>query len=203
MASAIVATTGADQPAASDSSATVSTFAALQDAVTAAAATSGGGTVILGANVIAGANQRLDVPVGQPVTLDLNGFNLTVTDPAQTQAAIHLRIGASLTINDPDGPGTVTAATVGNGFAAAIGGDVGENGGAVTINSGSVNATAIQGAGIGGGYGRLAKPGGTGATVTVNGGVVNATSMGGGAGIGGGSGRLAEKAVSSPSPEGW
>lgn len=185
-AMSITASADAGPSAVGDASSTVGTFAALQDAVTAAATT--GGTVTLGASVTAAYGQRLDVPIGQPVTLDLNGFNLTVTGPIQTQAAIHVRIGASLTITDPDGPGTVTTATVGNGVAAAIGGDVGENGGAIIIDSGSVNATAVQGAGIGGGYGGLAKPGGMGATVTVNGGVVNATSTDGGAGIGGGAG---------------
>jgi hypothetical protein len=187
--SAAAAATSTDlAPASPAADAPVGTFAALQAAVTAATTTSDGGVVTLGASVTADSGQRLDVPIGQPVTLDLNGFSLTITDPVQTQAAIHVRIGASLTITDPSSTGTVTAATTENGFGAAIGGDVGENGGAVIINSGSVNATAIHGAGIGGGYGGLAKPGGTGATVTVNGGVVNATSTGGGAGIGGGSG---------------
>ncbi len=168
--------------------AAVNTFADLQAAVTTAASTSGGATVTLGASVSAGAGQRLNVPIGQPVTLDLNGFALTITDPIQTQAAIHARIGASLTVTDSIGSGTITATTIGNGFGAAIGGDVGENGGAITVDSGTVNATAVQGAGIGGGYGGMTNPGGIGATVTINGGTVDAKSLDGGAGIGGGSG---------------
>ncbi|MFW5650044.1 MAG: leucine-rich repeat domain-containing protein [Acetivibrio ethanolgignens] len=75
---------------------------------------------------------------------------------------------------------------------AAIGGNssisaakAGEDGGAITINGGFVDARSERGVGIGGGFGW--KNGGAGGTITINGGLVNASS-GYGAGIGGGNG---------------
>ncbi len=179
-----VAVTLPATPASAASS--VTTFAELQAAVTAAAPA--GGTVVLGANITAGAGERLDVPIGQPVVLDLAGFTLTIGDPIQTNAAIHLIINSTLEVTDSVGTGILVAGTREDGWGAGIGGDLAENGGVLIVQSGTVMATSYLGAGIGGGYGGESTNGGIGATVTVNGGSVTATGLSGGAGIGGGSG---------------
>ncbi|MGN0962333.1 MAG: S-layer homology domain-containing protein [Clostridia bacterium] len=80
--------------------------------------------------------------------------------------------------------GKLTAGT-GTSSEAAIGGGYAGNGGVLTINGGTVTATASNGAGIGGGGGGETVIGGYGGTITINGGIVTATSETG-AGIGGG-----------------
>ena len=67
--------------------------------------------------------------------------------------------------NAPEDPDKET-----NWGCAGIGGNIGENGGIVTITGGNVNATGgVWGAAIGGG-----KKGGNGGTITISGGMVNA-----------------------------
>ena len=96
-----------------------------------------------------------------------DGTELTVTNGST---------GSLDTIGGSDGAGVGGA----GGGGAGIGGGSGANGGAITINGGTVSATGVGGAGIGGGSG-----GGDGGAITINGGTVSATG-GGGAGIGGG-----------------
>lgn len=139
-----------------------------------------GGTVTLCQTITADPGEHLTIGT-TPVTLDLNGFDLTVTDPGTFNAAIAVTSGHTLTITDTSTgtPGTLTAT---GGFnAAGIGGGNEADGGAVTINGGTVAATGgYDGAGIGGGN----KAGG--GAVTISGGTVTATGGDGGAGIGGG-----------------
>jgi LPXTG-motif cell wall-anchored protein len=144
-----------------------------------------GGTVTLCTNITASSGQYLAVG-STPVTLDLNGFDLTITDPGSDSAAIDVTSGHTLSITDTStgAPGTLTA--TGGQFGAGIGGgSSGADGGTLTIQgSATVRATGgFGGAGIGGG------DDGNGGTVTVQG---NATVTAAGgfqaAGIGGGLG---------------
>ena len=89
----------------------------------------------------------------------------------------------SLTIYGQSGGTGTLVATASNG--AGIGGSDGEKGGTIIINGGTVNATGGSGgAGIGGGSGYWGN--GSSGTIIINGGTVNATGVRGGAGIGGG-----------------
>ena len=117
--------------------------------------------------------------------------HLILKDGAELAADAGIRItpGNSLTLwaqSDGDGMGALTA--VGSTkFNAGIGGDESLSAGTVTINGGRVNASANQGAGIGGGGANNAEAtAGTGGTVTIRGGMVSASSTFGSA-IGGGS----------------
>ncbi|GHT44321.1 hypothetical protein FACS189438_2750 [Bacteroidia bacterium] len=103
--------------------------------------------------------------------------DFTVTDGIQVGGTNQLTIyGQSTGTNT----GKLTANNTSND--AGIGGnDYGDgDGGTITINGGTVTATSINGAGIGGGSG------GSGGTIAINGGTVKATGGGSGAGIGGG-----------------
>ena len=105
--------------------------------------------------------------------------NCTLT----VSGGIQVALGNSLTIYGQsvgETAGTLVAQTGISGDA-GIGGNQYENGGAVTIHGGMVNAGSSNGAGIGGG-----QVNGDGGTVTIYGGTVNASSSGS-AGIGGGS----------------
>ena len=96
---------------------------------------------------------------------------------------INVAEGNSLTIYGQsvgETAGTLVAQTGISGNA-GIGGNQYENGGAVTIHGGMVNAGSSNGAGIGGGY-----VDGNGGKVCIYGGTVNASSSGSGAGIGSG-----------------
>ncbi len=167
----------------------ITTWSDLQNAFSA------GGTVQLGASIAAPSGGGLDVGA-TPVTLDLNGFDLTITQPASNTPAITVPSGDSLTIEDTSAgtPGTLTA--TGAGYASGIG--EGLNGGAcgsVTIDGGAVSVTgstgaagAGGGAGIGGGPSNTSDPGGAGCAITIDGGTVTGTGVNGGAGIGGGFG---------------
>ncbi|GHV47228.1 hypothetical protein FACS1894181_00250 [Bacteroidia bacterium] len=131
--------------------------------------------------------------------------DFTVTDGIQVGGTNKLTIyGQSTGTNT----GKLTANNTSND--AGIGGnDYGDgDGGTITINGGTVTATSINGAGIGGGFngdgGTIAINGGTvtaksssgagigggdggsGGTITINGGTVEATGKEGGAGIGSG-----------------
>lgn len=134
-----------------------------------------GDTVVLGADITAPANQNLAVDAGESITLDLGGYALTVTDPNNSSAAIHVPGTADLTIA-ASGGGILTA--TGGGDGAGIGGGSGTHGGSVTITGGTINATGgARGSGIGGGFNS------TGGPVTITGGTVTATGGGDHAGI--------------------
>jgi hypothetical protein len=153
---------------------TVETWVELTDA---AAVTTN--VVVLGADITApSAGDRLVISAATDITIDLNGYTLSITDPGVLGAAVHVPVGATLTINATGG-GTLNATAGGSG--AGIGGDYEGSAGTVTINGGTIAATGQGGgAGIGGGED------GNGGTVTVNAGTVTATGSFDGAGIGGG-----------------
>lgn len=172
--------------AAAGAAAAASTFAELQ----ADFDSPGGGTVVLAADVSA-TGTPLRLRSGAPVTLDLHGHLLSITDPGDDNAAIDVGPGRSLTITDLDDPAARGHLTADGGTAAAgIGSSAvvtvvnglpntqAPTPGAITINGGEVTATGGA-AGIGGGLGAGA------GVITISGGVVNATG-GGGAGIGAG-----------------
>ena len=128
-----------------------------------------------------------NVTIGQRVTVT-GDVHLILADNASltVNGGIGVNESNSLTIyaqsTDENSMGKLTAQSFVNDNA-AIGGGTHEAGGTITINGGSVKATATNGrygAGIGGGNS------GAGGTVTINGG--NVTANGGiyGAGIGGG-----------------
>ncbi|MBH0099426.1 InlB B-repeat-containing protein [Salinibacterium sp. NSLL150] len=140
---------------------------------------SDGGTVKLIADIVAPAGRSITVKPGESITLDLNGHDLTVNnDVPDSLAAIEVPSTSTLTIVAPGG-GTLTV--TGGRYSAGIGGNEGNAGGSVIVNSGTITAQGGRfGAGIGGG------DGGDGGTTTVNGGTITATGGYHGAGIGGG-----------------
>ena len=118
---------------------------------------------------------------GATVNLTLDGENTLIS--GTNCAGLQVSNGASLVITE-NRNGSLNA--TGGIFGAGIGGGNGGSGGTITINSGTVNATAVGspsdnvgGAGIGGGVG------GAGGKITITGGTVIATGGGNGAGIGG------------------
>jgi hypothetical protein len=123
---------------------------------------------------------------GANVTLNLQGASSLMA--GGSFPGILAPAGTTLAIN---GPGSVTAN--GGSGAAGIGGggNIGNHdGGAITLNSGTTEATgSAGGAGIGGGS--L----GSGGVIVIHGGTVRATGNGGGAGIGGGFGGVNGSAI--------
>ena len=115
------------------------------------------------------------IHVSGSVTLILNdGYTLTASN------GICVNENNSLTIN-ANGEGTGILEATGIPVFAGIGGDLYCISGTITINGGTVNASAESGAaGIGGGSE------GSGGTITINGGTVNASAKTSGSGIGGG-----------------
>lgn len=184
---------------------TPSTYATLQSDFTSRAS---GSVICLGANLTGNAS-ALDVPAGNTLTLNLNGFALTITSPAG-QAAIGVPPTSTLTIDGPSDPNapmlTVTGGPNSGASSAAgagIGGDGGQSsgrieiaGGRISATGGSTNGEPGSGAGIGGGGGGASGSVGTYANVLISGGEVSATggaasgtnrtNGGSGAGIGGG-----------------
>lgn len=145
-----------------------------------------GGTVCVGANITQNSD-HLSAPIAGSVTLDLNGYNLSITAD-KTDVAAYAAIqttGSNVTIQDSN-PGSNSLTAIGATISVAdyfggagIGGSSGETQGTLSILSGTINASADAGAGIGGGYR------GDGGTINILGGTVNAVSVSG-AGIGGG-----------------
>ena len=90
-------------------------------------------TVALGAAITAPANDNLAVPSGCALTLDLAGYDLSITDVGSGEAGIAVPTGASLVIEDTSAAGTLTATgnngggNTGFGGGAGIGGN--DNGG--------------------------------------------------------------------------
>ncbi|WP_191089849.1 Ig-like domain repeat protein, partial [Nesterenkonia ebinurensis] len=158
-----------------------------QDAVT-EVCDNGVGEVTLEGTITADDGENLALTVGCDLTLDLNGFDLTVENPGEDNPAIHVPGGwgeedddAHLRITDTSEDGNGTLAATGGEYAAAIGGSDRGNGGDVTISGGVVEAlVGHHAAAIGGGRG------GDGGTVKIHGGEVTAVSVWEGAGIGGG-----------------
>jgi hypothetical protein len=161
-------------------------------------AISAGGTVQLTADITAPSGDNLVIG-STAVTLDLNGFSLSITSPSSYNAAVEVPDGDALTIEDTSSatPGRLTA--TGGVLGAGIGGSLpasdGETAGSITIDGGTVDATGgVAAPGIGGAAG--SGTGGSGGSLTIAGGDVTATSgengapaIGGGAGnFGGGSG---------------
>lgn len=181
--------------------------------LTAAVGTGSGSTLVYLTASVTETGQSLSIPSGRSLTLDLCGFDLSISDPGTAAAAIDLPPSAGLTVEDTSttvvadqGALTVTGGdgsnvpigSVNSGGAAigGAGGNTGSDGGSVRIDGGRVSAqggAAVGsdggGAGIGGGGG--AAGAGTGAAVTISGGSVeaaggNAVAGRGGAGIGAG-----------------
>jgi hypothetical protein len=162
----------------------------------------------------AASGQRLTIPAGASVTLDLDACDLSITHPGFGQAAIEVPSASSFTVEDTStnataeqGTLTVTGGVDGDGGGAGIGtdGDSGAASGTVTIAGGNVTATGGSnpasygggggGAGIGGGGGGDGDGGAGSGPVSMTGGALTATGGndhsedgGGGAGIGGGGG---------------
>ncbi|MDH6277051.1 hypothetical protein M2118_000002 [Aurantimicrobium minutum] len=177
-----------------------STFVDLQSAF--AAATSAGTTICLGATISGPTNDvvtggNLTIPAAANVTLDLSGFDLSVT-AIKTPTTLGNWALAGITVPsdstfqiDATGGGslTVTGATNGITGGAGIGGDSNSYAqsnqipttGNITINGGVINAQGGNwSAAIGGGSHRKA------GNITINGGTVTATAGSGGSAIGGG-----------------
>ena len=153
----------------------ITTYAALQTAI------NGGGAVTLTQD-LSGSTQ-LTIPAD--ITLDLNGFSLTIDLPDLTgRNANGIKIATGVTLTIMDSNSGINELNIrnrsmnsSNGNGAAIN----TSDGTLVIQSGTVTATGgVGGAGIGGGST------GSGGTITITGG--NVTANGGfiGAGIGGG-----------------
>ncbi|WP_345064995.1 InlB B-repeat-containing protein [Leifsonia kafniensis] len=153
------------------------------DAATLAAAFAGGGDVTLGESFgVTADDAPIVVPSGTSVTLNLNGYELTVAG-AINQAGIGVPDTATLTITDSSAGNGILAATGGENGAGIGGGQYGA-GGSIAITSGTVTATGgYGGAGIGGGY-----YGAADRNITITSGIVTAIGGENGAGIGGGYG---------------
>ena len=127
-----------------------------------------------------------NVQIDSRVTVTGN-VNLILTDGCTLAAKDGITVqgeGNSLTIwGQSGGTGTLMATT--STEYAAIGGEYGNPSGTITINGGTVNAKAFNGAGIGSGI--LAESSKGSSTIIINGGTVTASSQKGGAGIGSGS----------------
>ena len=117
---------------------------------------------------------------GADLNLRLVGHNILKC--GSSASALWVPLDAAVTISAADSQGTLYA-TSGEGGAAigAAGGNPENNGGKITIHSGTIIATAdVGGCGIGSG-----NTWGKGATVEITGGTVTATGGAGGAGISG------------------
>lgn len=155
----------------------VDTWTELQNAVGA-----GHGATLEG-HVLAEPGERLTIPAGAAVVLDLAGWTLDVTRVVTTgQAAVSVPATATLRVTSsaPDGRGTLSAR--GGAGAAGIGGDDAAAVGSIVIEAGVITAYGgLGGSGIGSGSN------GSGGTLTIDGGTVTARGGTNGAGIGGGS----------------
>jgi len=157
-----------------------------------AAAASGGiytltGDIYIDGVYTVGAHQA-GVVIGSNLTLDLNGFSLTIDLPYLTgEDANGIKIAAGVTLIIMDSNSGANELNVTNrAFLSSTSGNgaaINTTDGALIIQSGTVSATGgSTGAGIGGGAG------GAGGVITITGGEVTANGGHGGAGIGGGSG---------------
>ncbi|MDR0247250.1 MAG: hypothetical protein LBI16_02485 [Burkholderiales bacterium] len=130
-----------------------------------------------------GSDSALMLNTDADVTLVLaDGSTNTLRGGSHTVNAGIQTTDATLTINSADDSAVLNA--ISGWYGAGIGGGDGghgDNGGNITINGGTINATGDSGAGIGGGYR------GSSGNTTINGGTINATGNSG-AGIGGGRG---------------
>ena len=153
------------------------------------ASVGGSSDIILSANI--GTSQ---LTIARSLKIDLNGFILTISN------GIKINAGVTLTIMDSASGGTLNAASTANSAA------INTSDSTLIIESGTVNATSTNGAGIGGdrgsngtsggqpaGTGGYGGAGGNGGNIIINGGIVTANSIysagiGGGVGGTGGSG---------------
>ncbi|WP_141500837.1 fibronectin type III domain-containing protein, partial [Paenibacillus luteus] len=122
---------------------------------------------------------------GTKVYLTLNGTNVVSSYNGATQKApISVPEGTELIIDSIDGKDSHSLTASSYSGAAAIGGNISETAGSITINSGTITANfraASAAAAIGGGKG------GAGGNIVINGGVITAESYNGtAAAIGGG-----------------
>lgn len=148
-----------------------------------AAAGSGTRTICLGSSITPAAGTDYLEVLGD-VTLDLNGFTLTIS-ASGGRPAVQVLPPDSLTIQDSGVGGTLNATGGPSGTSAIGGSSTSGTSGAITITSGTINATSVDngGAAIGGG---VFAPNGP---ITITGGTVTAEATGfGGAGIGSGFG---------------
>ncbi len=171
-------------------------------------------TVTLGADIQDDSSSQLTLASGVVLTLDLDGHSLTIDNAPAGDPGIGVPTGASLTIADSAGGGSLSAtggspSNYDDGGGAGVGGGGGANGvgggsGSVSVSGGLVSATGATagnvfaagggGAGVGGGGGGNGSDGGGSGSVSVSGGSLSATGGGsyewggGGAGVGGGGG---------------
>ncbi|WP_337102426.1 fibronectin type III domain-containing protein [Paenibacillus sp. YIM B09110] len=123
---------------------------------------------------------------GTKAYLTLSGANtISAYNGATQKAAISVPEGTELIIDSIDGSDTHSLTASSHSSAAAIGGNISETAGSITINSGTITAgfrvTNSGAAAIGGGKG------GAGGNIVINGGVITASSFNGtAAAIGGG-----------------
>ncbi|WP_168736000.1 InlB B-repeat-containing protein, partial [Cohnella fermenti] len=138
---------------------------------------------LVGEDVIESEGDLLAVPEATSYVLDLAGQQLSII--TALGPAIEVPASSSLTIIDSVGGGRLTADASGAVGAAGIGGADGENGGAITIDSGTVIAKGgVDGAGIG--SGACGSNCDVTGPITISGGSVEATGGSNGAGVGGG-----------------
>ena len=148
-------------------------------------------TITLNGVNIAASGCAFSIQANADVNLMLSGANTLKSGSTSYAAGLGVPEGASVTIDSAPATGSLTA--TGGQYGAGIGGGTGAAGGTVTINGGTVNATAVislpsssGGAGIGSGSITWGSKDNAGGDITINGGSVTATGAGGAAGIGGG-----------------
>lgn len=154
----------------------VSSWSALQSAMTA------GGDIQLLGSITGGGSQFLTEGSGVSVSLDLNGYTLSIPTPPTQRTAIQVPGTSSFTVRDTSSAGTGTLTAQGGWGSAGIGGRMyGGDVGPITILSGTVWAQGGQyGAGIGGGASSSVS------SITISGGSVTALGTWDAAGIGSG-----------------
>ena len=134
-----------------------------------------GGTVTLSGDVVV--NDGLTVPANTTVVLDLNGHTISGTDTTSANyGLININPGATLTINDSVGTGTITlSATTNSGwnrYSSVISNQRGTlivNGGTIEHKGGTDMSYAID---------NLTNTGAEPAKTTINGGVIKSTYIG-------------------------
>lgn len=173
-----------------------STFVDLQSAF--AAATSAGTTICLGATIVGPTNDvvtggNLTIPASANVTLDLSGFDLSITakTPVSRPAVAGITVPGDSTLQiNATGGGSLSVAGATNGIAggAGIGGNSSYNQhnqtlttGGITINGGTITAQGGNWAAAIGGGNHL-----KGGDITINGGNITANAGSGSSAIGGG-----------------
>ncbi len=131
---------------------------------------------------VSGSGLTCPFAVSGTCTLILSGTN--TLKAGSWKAGIEVSSGNTLIIKSENNDNSGVLKACGGNYAAGIGGSKNQDGGNITIESGTITATTVakNGAGIGGG---LFSSGGN---IVISGGMVTASGGGEGAGIGGGGG---------------